>query len=64
MSFFLIFNVNDKRDDVLEAADIDNGDDSKKKFINNWDDTFEAVEDNGDNSDTNEATPFDGFDFF
>jgi hypothetical protein len=25
---------------------------------------FEVVEDNGDDSDTNEATPFDGFNFF
>ncbi len=64
MSLFLIFNVNDKRDDVLEAADINNRDDAKKKSINNRDDTFEAVEDDGDNSDTNEATPFNGFDFF
>ncbi len=29
-SLFLIFDVNDKRDDVLEAADIDDGDDAKK----------------------------------
>ncbi len=35
-----------------------------KKSISNWDDTFEAVEDDGDDSDTNEATPFDGFGFF
>ncbi len=30
-SLFLIFNVDDKKDDVLEAADIDNKDDAKKK---------------------------------
>jgi hypothetical protein len=60
----LIFNVNNRRDDILEAADIDNGDDAKKKSINDRDDTFEAVEDDGDNSDTNKATPFNGFNFF
>ncbi len=63
-SLFLIFNINDKRDDVLEAADINNGDDAKKKSINNWDDTFEAMEDNGNDLNTNKATPFDGFNFF
>ncbi len=60
----MIFDVKDKRDDVLEAADIDDGDDTKKKSIDNWDDTFEAIEDNGDDSNTNKATPFDGFNFF
>jgi hypothetical protein len=60
----LIFDVDDKRDDVLEAADIDDGDDAKKKSIDNLDNTLEAVEDNGDNSDTNKATPFNGFFFF
>jgi hypothetical protein len=45
MSLFLIFNIDDKRDDVLEAANIDDGDDAKKKSINNRDATFEAVED-------------------
>jgi hypothetical protein len=36
----------------------------KKKSINNRDNKFEAMEDDGDDSDTNEATPFNGFDFF
>jgi hypothetical protein len=60
----LIFDVNDERDDVLEAADIDDGDDAKKKSIDNRDDTFKAMKDDGDNSNTKEATPFDGFNFF
>jgi hypothetical protein len=30
MSLFLIFDVDDKRDDILEAADIDDRDDAKK----------------------------------
>jgi hypothetical protein len=48
----------------LEAADINGGDNAKKKSIHNQDNTFKAMEDDGDNSDTNKATPFDGFDFF
>ncbi len=35
-----------------------------KKSINDWDNTFKAMEDDGDNSDTKKATPFGGFDFF
>ncbi len=60
----MIFDVDNKRDDVLEAADIDGGDNTKKKSIDNWDNTFKAMEDNGDDSNTNELTPFDGFVFF
>jgi hypothetical protein len=30
MSLFLIFDVENKRDDVLEAADIDDGNNTKK----------------------------------
>jgi hypothetical protein len=64
MSLFLIVDIEDKRDDVLEAADINNGDNAEKKSINNRDDTFKAVEEDGDDSNTNKATPFDGFNFF
>ncbi len=60
----MIFDVDDKRDDVVEGADIDDGDDAKKKSINDRDDRFEAMEDDGDDSDTNKATPFDGFDLY
>ncbi len=59
-----MFDVVKKRDDVLNAADYDNGDDGNKKSINNWEDTFDAVEDDGDDLDTNKTTPLDGFVFF
>jgi hypothetical protein len=59
-----MFDINDERNDVLDAVDNDGGDNAKKKSIDNWDDTFEAVEDNGDNSDTNKTTPLDEFGFF
>jgi hypothetical protein len=59
-----MFNVNDKGDDVLDTADTEDRDDAGKKAIDDWDNLFEAVEDNGDNSDTNETTPSDGFCFF
>ncbi len=59
-----MFDVIDKRDDVLDAAGNNNGDDANKKSINDWEDTFDAVEDDGDNSDTNTTMPLDGFGFF
>jgi hypothetical protein len=58
-----MFDVVDKRDDVLDAADNDDGDDINKKSINDQEDTFDAVEDDGDNSDTDKTTPSDGFFF-
>jgi hypothetical protein len=61
MSLFLAFDVNDKRDDVLDAADNDNGDDVDKKFINKQEDTFNAMEDDGDNLDNNKIAPTDRF---
>jgi hypothetical protein len=59
-----MFNVVNKRDDVLDAADNDNRDDTNKKSIDNCEDTFDAAEDNGDDLDTNKTTPLDGFSFF
>jgi hypothetical protein len=59
-----MFDVINKRDDVLDAADNDNQDDANKKSIDNQEDTFDAVEDDGDNSNTNKMTPLDGFGFF
>ncbi len=53
-----------KRDDVLDTADNNNRDDTNKKSINNWEDRFNAVEDDRDDSDTNKMTPSDGFGFF
>ncbi len=40
---FLMFDVVDKRDDVLDAADNDNRDDANKKSIDDQKDTFDAV---------------------
>jgi hypothetical protein len=45
----------------LDAADIDDGDDVDKKFVDKWEDTFNAIEDDGDNLDTNKIAPTDGF---
>ncbi len=59
-----MFDILDKRDDVLDAADSNDGDDANKKSINNWENTSNAVEDYGDDSDTNKMTPLDGFGFF
>jgi hypothetical protein len=59
-----MFDVVNKRDDVLDVADNKDGDDGNKKSINDQEDTFNAVEDNGDNLDTNKAMPLDGFGFF
>ena len=59
-----MFDMDNERDDVLDAADNNNGDNAKKMSIDNRDDTFKVVEDNGDNSDTNKTTPLDGFHFF
>jgi hypothetical protein len=59
-----MFNVINKRDDVLDAADNDNTDDANKKSIKNQEDTFDVVEDDGDDSNTNKTTPLDGSGFF
>ncbi len=63
-SLFLMFDVINKRDDILDTADNDDGDDANKKSINNQEDTFDAVKDIGDDLDTNKMTPLDGFIFF
>ncbi len=59
-----MFDVVNKSDDVLDAADNNNRDDTNKKFIDNWEDMFDAVEDDRDDSDTNKTTLLDGFVFF
>jgi hypothetical protein len=59
-----MFDVANKRDDILATADNNNGDEANKKSTKNQEDSFDAVEDNRDNSDTNKTTPLDGFDFF
>ena len=59
-----MFDVINKRDDVLDAADNDNQDDANKKSIDNQEDTFDAVEDDREDLDTNKTTPLDRFGFF
>ncbi len=61
---FFMFNVIDKRDVVLDAADNDNRDDADKKSIDDWEDTFDVVEYDWDDSDTNKTMPSDRFSFF
>ncbi len=58
-----MFDVLDKSNDVLDAADNDDGDDGNKKSIDDREATFKVVEDDGDNSDTNKTMPLDGFIF-
>jgi hypothetical protein len=60
-----MFDVVDDRDDIFDATDNYDGDDAaNKKFINNQEDTVNAVGDNGDDSETNKILPSDGFLFF
>ncbi len=59
-----MFDVVNKSNDVLDAADNNNGDDANKKSIDNQEDTFDAVEDDREDLDTNKTTPLDGFVFF
>ncbi len=59
-----MFKVVVKRDDVLDAADNNDSDDTNKKSIDNWEDTFDAVEEVGDDLDTNKTMPLDGFVYF
>jgi hypothetical protein len=63
-SLFLMFNVINKRDDVLDAADNNNRDDAGKKSINNHEDMFDAVEDDGDDLDTNKRCLWTDLGFF
>jgi hypothetical protein len=58
-----MFDVVNKRDDILDAADNNNGDDSNKKTIDDQEDTFDVVEYNRDDLDTNKTMPSDVFFF-
>jgi hypothetical protein len=59
-----MFDVVDDKDDVFDTADNDGGDDAEKRSADNQEDTVNAVEDNGDNSNTVEKTTLDIFLFF
>jgi hypothetical protein len=59
-----MFDVVNERDNVLNAADNDDRDDANKKSIDYQEDTFNAVENNGDDLNTNKTMPLDGSGFF
>jgi hypothetical protein len=64
MSLFLMFDVVEDRDDVFNATDNNDRDDlANKKSVNNQEDTVDVVEDNGDDLETNETLPSEGFHF-
>jgi hypothetical protein len=59
-----MFDVINDKDDINDATDNHNGDDTAdKKSIDDQEDTVDAVEDNGDDSATNKTLPSDGFRF-
>ncbi len=49
-----MFEVINDTDDNFDIADNEDGNDAKKKSVNDWEDTVEGVENNGDDSTTNE----------
>jgi hypothetical protein len=60
----LMFNVVSNRDDVFDTTDNNDRDDAaNKKSVDNQEDTVNAVEDNGDDLETNKTLPLDGFRF-
>jgi hypothetical protein len=64
-SLFLMFNIVDDRDDIFDTTDNNDGDDAaNKNSLDNQKDTVNAVEDNGDDSETNKMLSLDGFCFF
>jgi hypothetical protein len=46
---FLMFKVVNDTDNDFDTADNDDGDDAKKRSVDNREDTVEGVENNGDN---------------
>ncbi len=54
-----MFEVIGDTDDDFDTADNEDGNDAKKRSIDNQEDTVEGVENNGDDSTTNEPTTAD-----
>ncbi len=54
-----MIKVVDNTDNDLDTADNDDGDDAKKRSVNDQEDTVKGVENNGDNLTTNEPTTAD-----
>ena len=50
------FVVVDELDDAFDAAEKDDGDIDKDKFVDDWEDTVEGVESNGRDTTTNKPT--------
>ncbi len=59
-----MFEVFDNTDDDFDTADNDDGDNAKKRSVDNQEDTVEGVENNGDDLTTNEPTTVDTVHFF
>ncbi len=60
-----MFDVVNDRDDVFDTTDNNNRDDAAiKNSVDNQEDTVNAVEDNGDDLETNEMLPLYRFCFF
>ncbi len=58
-SLFLMFEVVNDTDNDFDTADNDDGDDAEKRSVDDREDTVEGVENNGDDSTTNEPTTAD-----
>ncbi len=63
-SLFLMFEVVDDTDNNFDTADNNDGNNAKKRSVNNREDTVKGVENNGDDSTTNEPTTADTVCFF
>ena len=65
MSLFLMFKVVDDTDYNFNTTDNNDGNDAKKRSVDDQEDTVEGVENNGDDSTTNEeSTTADTVRFF
>ncbi len=63
-SLFLMIEVVNDTDNSFDTADNGDGNDTKKRSVNNQEDTAKGVENNGDDSTTNEPTTVDTVCFF
>ncbi len=52
-SLFLMFKDVDNTDDNFDTADNDDGNDTKKRYVDNQEDTVKGVENNGNDSTNN-----------
>jgi hypothetical protein len=63
-SLFLMFKVINNTDNDFDTADKDDGDNAKKRSVDDQEDTVKGVENNGDDLTTNEPTTADTVFFF